>query len=53
MKTFNNYFPLLKKNGFYVIEDLRGKYHEKILEDFMKDKKIVYYLENNLIILQK
>lgn len=53
MKTFNNYFPLLKKNGFYVIEDLRGKYHEKILEDFMKDKNIVYYLENNLIILQK
>lgn len=53
INTFKNYYPLLKNGGYYIIEDLRGKYHIEKLSNFIENKNIVYYLENNLIIFQK
>lgn len=54
IKTFQNYYPLLKKGGYYIIEDLRGGgRHEKKLEEFFKDYNRIFYLERNVIIFQK
>lgn len=53
IETFKNYYPLLKKGGLYIIEDLRGANHEVILGNFFNNYNIIVYQPKAIIIIQK
>ena len=53
IETFKNYYPLLKKGGLYIIEDLRGANHEVILGNFFNKYNIIVYDPRSIIIIQK
>lgn len=46
IKTFENYFPLVKNNGFYCVEHLQHSYESKNGGGLKKQNTIIEYLKN-------